>query len=56
MSKICIVWTTFRYNNESHHPHFFVLEKMPEGYEVSNSLEEVVPSFQNGMYYIMDGD
>lgn len=49
-------WTTFKYTNESHHPHFFVLEKMPEGYDVSNSLEEVVPSFQEGMYYIMEGD
>ena len=49
-------WTTFTYSNNSEHPHFFILERMPEGYDVSNSINEVVPPFQDGMYYIMDGD
>ena len=49
-------WTTFNYVNESHHPHFFVLDRMPDGYNVNNSINEIVPLFQKGMYYIMDGD
>jgi hypothetical protein len=49
-------WTTFNYVNKSDHPHFFVLERMPDGYDVTNSINEVVPAFQEGMYYIMDGD
>lgn len=49
-------WTTFTYANNSEHPHFFILERMPEGYDVSNSINEVVPPFQEGMYYIMDND
>lgn len=49
-------WTTFEYVNKSHHPHFFIFDKMPEGYDVNNSINEVVPAFQEGMYAIMNGD
>lgn len=49
-------WTTFNYVNNAHHPHFFVLERFPEGYDVNNSIEEIIPPFQEGMFYIIDGD
>ncbi|WP_411768495.1 hypothetical protein [Winogradskyella sp. A3E31] len=49
-------WTTFEYQNNAHHPHFFILEKMPEGFDVNNSINEVVPLFQEGMDFIIDGD
>lgn len=45
-------WTTFNYENRSHHPHFFVLERLPEGYTFEDWEDEVLPPFQAGMYYI----
>lgn len=46
-------WTTFRFRNRSHAPHFMVVEKMPvhEGDQktVDDSRAEVVPVFQNIM-------
>jgi hypothetical protein len=42
-------WTTFLYENNTRHPHFFVLEKLPEGKTVEDSREEIVPVFQEGM-------
>ncbi|MFW6175563.1 MAG: hypothetical protein ACOC7L_01945 [Acidobacteriota bacterium] len=46
-------WTTFRFKNRSHAPHFMIIEKMPEvngdQKTVEDSKAEVVPVFQNIM-------
>ncbi len=49
-------WTTFRYDNRSHNPHFVIMEKLPEGKTVEDSKTEVVPVFQEGMDYIAAGE
>jgi hypothetical protein len=51
--EIASGWTTFRFENQSHAPHFLIIEKMPE-FEgdqktVEDSEAEVVPVFQNFM-------
>jgi hypothetical protein len=52
-SEIPSGWTTFRFANETHAPHFVVLEKMPvvdgEQKTVEDSKAKVVPVFQNIM-------
>lgn len=48
-------WNTFRYENGTGHPHFFVIEKLPEGKTVEDSKREVVPIFQEGMDLIGAG-
>ncbi|WP_156877280.1 hypothetical protein [Salinimicrobium terrae] len=40
-------WTTFRYDNRSHNPHFVLFDKLPEGKTVEDSKAEVVPVFQD---------
>lgn len=51
--EIASGWTTFRFKNRSHAPHFLIIEKMPvfEGDQktVEDSEAEVVPVFQNFM-------
>jgi hypothetical protein len=46
-------WTTFRFDNQGHKPHFLILEKMPtadgDQKTVEDSKAEVVPVFQNIM-------
>jgi len=46
-------WTTFRFDNQGHQPHFLILEKMPtvdgDQKTVEDSKAEVVPVFQNVM-------
>lgn len=46
-------WTTFRFKNRSHAPHFLIVERMPEvdgdQKTVEDSEAEVVPVFQNFM-------
>ena len=49
-------WHTFRYQNRSQDPHFFLLEKMPDGKTIENYKQEVIPPFQNGMNMITKGD
>ncbi|MBZ9730037.1 hypothetical protein LB467_10100 [Salegentibacter sp. JZCK2] len=49
-------WTTFRYDNRSHNPHFVLIDKLPEGKTVEDSKEEIVPVFQEGMDFIALGD
>lgn len=51
--RIASGWTTFRFQNRSHAPHFLIIEKLPE-FEgdqktVEDSEAEVVPVFQNFM-------
>jgi hypothetical protein len=48
-------WNTFRYENGTGNPHFFVIEKLPEGKTVEDSKAEVVPVFQAGMDLIAEG-
>lgn len=48
-------WNTFVYSNKSLEPHFFLLEKYPEGKSLSDAEEFVVPVFQNGMNLINEG-
>lgn len=51
--EIASGWTTFRFKNRTHAPHFMIIEKMPvfEGDQktVEDSEAEVVPIFQNFM-------
>lgn len=49
-------WTTFRFHNRSDEVHFGVLELLPEGITVQDSIDEVVPVFQDGMDLINAGD
>lgn len=49
-------WTTFRYDNRSHNPHFVLFDKLPEGKTIEDSKAEVVPVFQEGMDFIALGD
>ena len=49
-------WTTFQYMNKTGMVHFFLLQKLPEGKDLSNSLNEVVPFFQAGLDYYREGD
>lgn len=48
-------WNTFKYINKSTQAHFFLLDKYPEGKGLKNTIEEVVPPFDNGMELIMQG-
>lgn len=48
-------WNTFRYENGTGNPHFFVIEKLPEGKTVEDSKAEVAPLFQEGMDLITEG-
>ncbi len=49
-------WTTFRLKNRSTDVHFGVLELMPDGRTVEDSIAEVVPVFQDGLDRINAGD
>jgi hypothetical protein len=55
-STISSGWTTFRYDNRSHNPHFVLFDKLPDGKTVEDSKAEVVPVFQEGMDFIALGD
>lgn len=55
-STVSSGWTTFRYTNQSHHTHFFLLQKLPGNKTVEDSKAEVVPVFQEGMDFIALGD
>ena len=55
-ASIASGWTTFRYLNNSHNPHFFLIQKLPGDKTVEDSKAEVVPVFQEGMDFIGVGD
>ena len=48
-------WHTFRYINRSNDSHFFLLDKYPEGKNISDAEKEVIPIFQDGMDLITKG-
>ena len=48
-------WQTFHYLNKSKEPHFFLLEKYPEGKTIEDGRMEVIPAFQKGMTFINQG-
>ena len=49
-------WTTFRLVNETSETHFGLIDLLPEGRTVQDSIEEIVPVFQAGMDLINEGD
>lgn len=49
-------WTTFRLHNETASTHFGLLDLLPEGKTVEDSIDEVVPVFQDAMDLIRAGD
>lgn len=49
-------WTTIRYTNNTPLTHFLVLELLPEGKTYQDSIDEVVPVFQDLMDAIIDGE
>ncbi|MHA6281052.1 hypothetical protein ACXYMT_12805 [Salinimicrobium sp. CAU 1759] len=55
-SRIPSGWTTFEYINNGHAPHFFVIERMPEGKTFEDSKAEIVPVFQDAMDAIVAED
>ncbi len=42
-------WTTFKYRNQSPDTHFFILEKYPEGKNITSATKEIIPVFQQAM-------
>lgn len=48
-------WTTFKYINISDEPHFFLLDKYPEGRTIEDGEHEIIPVFQKGMDLINAG-
>lgn len=49
-------WTTFRLHNQSPDVHFGLVDLLPEGKTVDDSIEEIVPVFQDAMDLIRAGD
>jgi len=49
-------WVTFRYHNDSEETHFALLGDLAEGITAQDSIEEVVPVFQEAMDLINEGD
>ncbi|HAT65063.1 MAG TPA: hypothetical protein DCS66_10745 [Flavobacteriaceae bacterium] len=48
-------WNTFKYKNLSNETHFFLMDKYPEGKNVTHTIEEVAPVFEKGMQLINEG-
>lgn len=48
-------WQTFRYTNKSYETHFFLLDKYPEGKDISDGKRDVISVFQQGMDSINAG-
>lgn len=49
-------WTTFQFTNTSPMIHFVVVERMPEGYGLTEQQEDVAPIFQNGFELLVAGE
>ena len=47
-------WNTFKYINKSTEPHFFLLDKYPEGRKLEDTHRDIMPPFDNGMKFIME--
>ncbi|MET7030646.1 hypothetical protein [Sediminicola luteus] len=48
-------WNTFKYINKSKEPHFFLMDKYPEGKTIEDTEKEVGPAFDAGMDLINEG-
>lgn len=48
-------WNTFRYKNLSPQPHFFLIDKYPEGKTSEDAENLVAPVFDSAMQLIMNG-
>lgn len=55
-NEIAAGWTTFRYVNNSEEPHFFILEKMPEGLGLREYREELIPPFMAAFQAFENGE
>lgn len=55
-AEIASGWSTFRYHNRTGGTHFAVIEKLPDGKTVEDSITEVAPVFQDAMDLIHAGD
>ena len=55
-TEISSGWTTFNYQNNTNSPHFFTLERLPEGQNANNWANELLPPFQDAMDAIILGD
>ncbi len=53
--KVSSGWTTFKYINRSDEPHFFLLDKYPEGKTIDDGKREVIKVFQEGMDLLNNG-
>ncbi|WP_242085490.1 hypothetical protein [Aestuariivivens sediminis] len=49
-------WNTFKYINKSNEPHFILLDDYPEGKTLDTIKARVMPAFDKGMAFIMEGD
>ncbi|SDB44138.1 hypothetical protein SAMN03097699_1362 [Flavobacteriaceae bacterium MAR_2010_188] len=49
-------WNTFIYKNASPEVHFMIFEKMPEGITIKEYKEELIPPFEEGMAYALEGN
>ena len=49
-------WNTFKYINESTEPHFVLFDDYPDGKTLDTVKAAVMPPFDKGMAYIMEGD
>lgn len=48
-------WTSFRLINKGKEPHFFILDKMPEGKGLDAFMEEIAIPFDSVWYKLRDG-
>lgn len=55
-NEVASGWTTFRLDNQGDEVHFLVIERLPEGKTLQDSVTEVVPPFQEAMNLINAGD
>ncbi len=49
-------WNTFRYKNLSNETHFFLMDKYPEGKNITHTIKEIAPIFEKGMQLINRGN
>ncbi len=49
-------WNTLFYENQSQEVHFVLMDLYPEGKDISNTKNELLPPFDEGMKQIMLGD
>ncbi|SDQ46515.1 hypothetical protein [Flagellimonas zhangzhouensis] len=49
-------WNTLFYENQSQEVHFVLMDLYPEGKDINNTKNELLPPFDEGMKQIMHGD